>query len=111
MLRLEHDLELLAVEREMVQPLVRGEIRQRIDRDVDPSRDQALLQLRCGRVDDLQLDAGMARAHVRDQIEQIGRRDGAHQAEAQRRLLADGRIPAPRALPPRRGKDLLQIGL
>ena len=39
------------------------------------------------RVDDLQLDAGMAHAHRRHQVEQIGRRDGAHQAEAQRRLL------------------------
>jgi len=60
---------------------------QRIDRDVDPSGDQLLLQLRRGLINDLQLDAGVAGAHVGDEIEQIGWRDGAHQAEAQGSFL------------------------
>ncbi len=42
----------------MVQPPLRGEARQREDRDGERARDQAPLQLLGHRVDDLQLDAG-----------------------------------------------------
>jgi len=107
----EHDLELLAIEQHVMQPFIGAKLRQREDRDIELSTGEALLQRRGGGIEDVQFDAGMARAHRRNEIEQMGRRDRAHQAEPQRRLLqpheflrlALGVLGA--------AVDLLQIGL
>ena len=107
----EHDLELLAIERHVMQPFVGTKLRQREDRDIELSAGEALLQRGGGGVEDVQFDAGMARAHRRNEIEQMGRCNRAHQPEPQRRLLqpheflrlALGVLGA--------AVDLLQIGL
>jgi hypothetical protein len=92
MARLHDDHVLLAVERQIVQPVVGRGLRQRIDGRFKLAGDQPLLELRRRGVDDLQRNPGMAQLNGGDEFEHLVRRNRAHQAEPQRRLLQANEI-------------------
>src|SRR5262245_56964443 len=68
MVRRDHDHELLAVERQVVQSPLRREVGQGIDRNVEVTGNQSLLQSGGDRIENVQLDAGMARSNGGHQL-------------------------------------------
>jgi hypothetical protein len=82
-----------------------------VDRDLEVPLDQLLLELARARIDDLELDAGVAALHTADEVDELVRRDRAHHPELQRGFLQLDEVEglAPRLA--RLAVDLLEIGL
>src|SRR4051812_26953714 len=82
-----HNHELLAKERNVVQALIRLPAWETVDRDLQFTIQEALLQVRGAGVDDFELDPGMSGLKAADKIEEFIRLNGAHHTELQGRLL------------------------
>ena len=80
-LQVDHEHHLLAKERHVVKPIVFLVARQTIDRHVQFAVYQLLLQQPRLRIGELQLQPLMARVHGGDEIDEMPRRDGAHDSE------------------------------
>ena len=111
MLGREHDQELLAVERHVVQPLVLLVRRRAVDRHLEVALDQPLLELLGARIHDLELDAGVAALNRADEVDELVRRDRAHHPELEDRLLQLDEIERLALRLARLLVDLLEIGL
>ena len=81
------DHHLLLEQRHDVRALVRRLAGQAVDRRLQVAGEKCGLQLARIVVDDLQDDVGVALAEAGDQLDELARRDRAHDAELERRLL------------------------
>ena len=109
MLGIGHDHKLLAIKRQVVEPLIGFQPRQAVDRHLKIAADQPLLQDGGAGVQNLQFDGGMARLHCGQEGEKVGWRDGAHHAELQHHSFPAGEIGRAALYLFRLGEGLLQI--
>src|SRR3954464_5106686 len=107
----EHDQELLAIERHIVQPLVLLVRRRAVDCHLEVALDQPPLQLLRARIHDLELDAGVAALNRADEVDELVRRDGAHDPELEHCLFEVDEVERLALGLARLLVDLLQIRL
>jgi hypothetical protein len=83
----EHDEELFAKQRDVMQPLVGGVVGPAIYGGLELAPEQALMQVGGRGVADYELDAGVLGLQVGQQSDEIARADGTHDPKLQRGLL------------------------
>ena len=106
-----HGDKVLLIKRNVMKAVILRLARRRVNRDLQLTRKQFVLQLLRRRVGDLQRNSGMALKNRFDEIDQIIGRDRAHQAEFKRRLVQVHEVGGAALGVLGFGVNLLQIGL